>query len=175
MAKQKAFTLIELLVVVAIIGILAAVGVVAYNGYTSAAKSSAAKANFKLILNYMATESQKCSLGLDTAMDGALNCATYNSASRKTDLIYDAIFYTMNGYDGWGKLPRKTKTISNPFGTQSGANSDYGFWAGSASTRDSALGWVRYSVNFNEVWLRICFKLPCSDTNNQLLEKYRLE
>jgi type IV pilus assembly protein PilA len=38
MAKQKAFTLIELLVVVAIIGILAAVGVVAYNGYTEAAK-----------------------------------------------------------------------------------------------------------------------------------------
>lgn len=50
MNNKKGFTLIELLVVVAIIGILSAVGVVAYNGYTSGAKKSACKANHKTMV-----------------------------------------------------------------------------------------------------------------------------
>ena len=57
--KQRGFTLIELLVVVAIIGILAAVGVVAYNGYTSAAKVNTAKANLKTISSWLSGESTK--------------------------------------------------------------------------------------------------------------------
>ena len=46
MKRDRGFTLIELLVVVAIIGILAAVGVTAYSGYIKSAELSASKELF---------------------------------------------------------------------------------------------------------------------------------
>ena len=49
-SKKNGFTLIELLVVVAIIGILAAVGVVAYSGYTTSARHNMCKDNHKKIV-----------------------------------------------------------------------------------------------------------------------------
>ena len=73
---NKGFTLIELLVVVAIIGNLAAVGTVAYNGYTTAAKNAAIKAQFKMIVKYFGAELQKCNLGEDKIFNQQVSCSS---------------------------------------------------------------------------------------------------
>ena len=70
MKNNKGFTLIELLVVVAIIGILAAVGTVAYQGYTSGAKKNATKSNHASVVKFIAAEIAKCSMGEETVMPG---------------------------------------------------------------------------------------------------------
>ena len=77
--NRKAFTLIELLVVVAIIGILAAVGVVAYNGYTTSAKITATKQQHQTIKNFIKASYGLCALGnnyivMKTCDNGSWSC-----------------------------------------------------------------------------------------------------
>jgi type IV pilus assembly protein PilA len=60
---KKGLTLIELLIVVAIIRILAGVGIPMYNGYMAEAKINASKANHSNIINFAAAALAKCAYG----------------------------------------------------------------------------------------------------------------
>ena len=77
----KGFTLIELLVVVAIIGILAAIGVVSFSGFTGSAKINATKANHAQGIKSMSAELKKCEIqgGSLSLMSSAPPTTTVNS------------------------------------------------------------------------------------------------
>ena len=59
---MKAFTLIELLVVVAIIGILAAVGLTTYNGIQNNAKASTTLKSLHTVEKFINTSLATCQL-----------------------------------------------------------------------------------------------------------------
>ena len=83
--KSKGFTLIELLVVVAIIGILAAVGVNTFTGFQEKAKISTVKSINKNVEKYIRAELLKCDLGEATIFNngeyGPLSCTGKYGAS----------------------------------------------------------------------------------------------
>ena len=79
--KKKAFTLIELLIVVAIIGILAGVGVPMYNGYMATAKVQSSSTNHANIKSFVAATLTKCSTGSQFVTLGSTNRYCNQNAS----------------------------------------------------------------------------------------------
>ena len=98
MIKTKAFTLIELLVVVAIIGILAAGGVVAYNKYIWVAKKTEAKMNLNTI--YTAEQEYKSNNGEYKYIPGCSKSSTEKIVEEldvTAALIEQDFFYCTSG------------------------------------------------------------------------------
>ena len=89
MKNNKGFTLIELLVVVAIIGILAAVGTVAYNGYTTSAKKNSSKTNHAQVVKYIIAEDAKCVAGTDKVFNHAVNNTAGTASTLNTSFNCD--------------------------------------------------------------------------------------
>ena len=143
--NKKGFTLIELLVVVAIIGILAAVGVVAYSGYTSGAKKQAAGSNHKAVVKYIISESMKCSMGNEKAMNDELDCSKQNLNTWK-DVVAKAAIEAL-------------KDFKNPY-----FPSEIALTHGGDIIRDDDVGYIRMRSPQNKIKVMTCVKTPCSGT-----------
>jgi type IV pilus assembly protein PilA len=82
---QKGFSLVELLVVVAIIGVLAGVGIVGYQGYTDSAKERVAIANYNSVSRFIETELTLLNNNIQTTSaaikEYTTDCATTSGTS----------------------------------------------------------------------------------------------
>ena len=164
--KQKGFTLIELLVVVAIIGILTAVGVVAYNGYTASAKSNATKQNLNSVVKKLQSEKALCEVksSNDTVYVGG--------DGNYRGITCDQMIYTK----GWpGQVVNAVTTyhqnLKNLFNSKrpgiSTACNDY---EKSTASQESFIGTIWFCQTNTgppyKVEVYSCIKTPCSDSNN---------
>ena len=157
--KRKGFTLIELLVVVAIIGILAAVGVVAYNGYTQSAKENAVKAQHKMLIKSVNAELMKCKLGEEKIMANQVWCSWAN----KTNMLCNHIVeYNRNG-------PK----LKNPYDPNQSSHIEC---SGSVPNSNKMIGKIIYNNTGGPGSLRviICLKTPCNNSSNRFTEMVKV-
>ena len=161
--RNNGFTLIELLVVVAIIGILAAVGVVAYSGYTSGAKTSSTKSLHNAYVKMITSEILLCEIGETKIFknnfmpNGRLNC--YQRDGSNVNFF---------GKDKFNDCVNGGMCNKNPFdNTKPPVKNNRTPWT--SGWQDTDVGYI-YSHSFSSSRYNIdvytCFKTPCTSSDN---------
>ena len=149
--------MIELLIVVAIIGILAGVGVPMYNGYMASAKVKSATTNHKNVISFVTATLTKCATGSATVTLGSTvrDCSQdlrvwsgyfrtyFNSISKNP--------YGENPYSGWimatpSNGPRLGQTAINSFSGSKWINirTNIGTESGESAFLPVPDGWKRW-------------------------------
>ena len=165
MKNNKGFTLIELLVVVAIIGILAAVGTVAYQGYTEGAKKSTAKSNHASVVKYIVAEDAKCTVGTAKVFGVTVDDSTASVVGTS---------FQCKGRDGDTILEAAEAALvefKNPYDNDSVAVIDAGVGTTKAAAKTAAQvdgeeGKVTMSASGDTVFIATCHTKDCDDATN---------
>ena len=115
--SRKGFTLIELLVVVAIIGILAAVGIPIFQGFMTTAKINATTENHYRIRDMMTANLTKCSTSPDSYIK--LLADEYNNfinlTCGKNAQAWNTHFARHFYHDGWQNPYTKEMFVKNSY------------------------------------------------------------
>ena len=168
MKNNKGFTLIELLVVVGIIGILAAVGTVAYQGYTEGAKKSTAKSNHASVVKYIVAEDAKCTVGTAKVFGVAVDDDTASVVGTS---------FQCKGRDGDTIIAAAENALGefkNPYDNDSGAVNADGdattkALAKAAAKTDDEEGKVTLSASGDTVFVYTCHTKECSDSDDNVV------
>ena len=150
MQNSKAFTLIELLVVVAIIGILAAVGVVAYNGYTKSAKINASKSIHKDVVKFIMAEIKKCDLGQELILKYSYSMATGQlkySSDVCPDIVANNVSNTADAFHRHFNAPY----TCNPHGLKDGSGNCQQAVASGGNIQNGKLGETQIHVSGSNI------------------------
>jgi len=137
----RGFTLIELLVVVAIIGILAAVGIPIFQGFMATAKINASTENHSRAKDMVTAYFAKCSTGTATIALKTNSTTTFTDVACNSSMSSFADYWSKHfNNDGWQNPYSKGSTFAKK-ANGAGALGEMRFWySGTSLTINTNVG-----------------------------------